>query len=142
MYHLAFLQSVVYLQLLLHCEYLLAAQDSLLFYLFEEKADEICESISIRISNLMNKAEDIFSSLSNLKQKSIILEQRRQKVYQARMVLLGLVLLLGGIIATVLVGISDIEQKGHKYGFLAGFALIAIGVISIMTALIKRKKWI
>lgn len=110
--------------------------------LFEEKADEICESISIRISNLMNKAEDIFSSLSNLKQKSIILEQRRQKVYQARMVLLGLVLLLGGIIATVLVGISDIEQKGHKYGFLAGFALIAIGVISIITALIKRKKWL
>ena len=110
--------------------------------LFGEKADEICDSISIRISNLMNKAEDIFSSLSNLKQKSIILEQRRQKVYQARMVLLGLVLLLGGIIATVLVGISDIEQTGHKYGFFAGFALIVIGVISIITALIKRKKWL
>lgn len=109
---------------------------------FSERVGGVNERMNLSLLRLTTKAKSIQSTISNLEHTSLSLRVIRLRKYLLKIALLGIVLMLGGILCSVLVNGTNNQFVDEKYGFYGSFILIGIGTIFVITALIKLRKWL
>ncbi len=94
------------------------------------------------LSNLGQKLTLVETALRGVKSKALSLAIHRKKRYTRRMTMWGLLSIVGGILFALGSKDSEALRGVEEYRILITLALVTTGIVFIIIALIKQKRWL